>query len=187
MKKSVFAISCFIIHQSCSPPHAIEDFTPEHHNVLLQESRGWPIYIYFSKDTSYYTMRQKGKPSYFTDYDTLIRISNCKCYRGKDHLLRLDQYKMSLQTFTGTNAKKTLYFATVTEKQLQTWNAYKNEDKWRELSKEYDSLLKANNTNIDKYHQIKNDWQRIQVQAHSLNQTDFESELNNFKSKYSIK
>jgi hypothetical protein len=186
MKQLLIMIIGFAGIQSCAQPGPISNTVIIGDSVLLQETRNWSRYIYLTKDKAYYVRREKGKPDHFTDHDTLTFLNDCNCYLGKHTRLQVKDKSISLEYLNGRDSGKTLFFSVTTEKQIQTWNSYYNIDRFRSVSAAYERLLLANNTRPDYYKMIKGDWARLMTLCFELNQTDFETELNSFRKKYSI-
>lgn len=186
-RKLVFVIYFFVV-QGCTSFKETQGFTQHTYNVLLQEKRGWPRYIFLAKDTAYYERRQFDKPSYFTDLDTLIRVNNCDCYQGSSARLTLNDKIISLKYIEGRELGRTLEFAVANDQEIKKWDRYKNIDKYYRYGHSVSKvLIRPHPSNTKYYDGMEHDWRRLYVLASELNQKGFDSALNNFKSKYSIR
>ncbi len=186
MKSQFIAVVCFFAALSFTSFVKGQNNNYFPYNILLQESRQWPRYIFLVKDTAYYERRQFDKPGYFTDYDTLIRLINCDCYQGRSTYLTLNNETISLTYNIGRDKGEKMFFSTANKKQIKKWNSFKNIDKYNFFEKSVRDLLKVNATNSEFYYRVKNEWRALLPLTSSLSQNDFDTELNKFKAKYLI-
>ena len=187
MKRRIFVFNCFFHLMFCITSAHSQITNQSLDNVLLQESKEWPRYIYLLNDKVFYERYQFDKRSYFTDFDTLVLDNGSNYYRGKNISLYLDNKTMRVVYAAGRDSGRNLFFNIASNKEKQKWNNYKNKEKYYVNWPKLTTLLEANKSNCDLYHQIKDDCQKLQKLLSSLTQAEFDLELDRFKSKYSIR
>ncbi len=158
------------------------------HNLLLQERKGNASYIFLpNADTAYFEWRRFDKPSYFTGFDTLILVGDSNHYLGKYGDLLIASSKIRFTSFGQNKKPKEFYFSVATERQIGKWNYYKNADKYFHYASRIDSMLYPIPANSLWHTGLKKDWDLLYGQLSVLDQTRFDSVLNIFKTKYSLR
>lgn len=155
-------------------------------NMLLQDKRGWPQYIFLKKDTAFYQRRQFDKPSYFTDLDTLIRISTSNKYESKNSFFYFDTNNTAISYFNRQDTTKIKYFVAATLKQKGEWDSFTNIDKYRKMAKDM-GLYNNSLYPLSRFNNLNTDTDQLMKLASILTQKEYDSALNVFKEKYTIR
>ena len=155
--------------------------------VLLKYSKG-SAYIILQKDSAFYEYRVFDKPSYFTGSDTLYFDTNCNCYTGKTLNLEINGSSNYYVRYLNNKYSDKLYkYVIAGKRELMKWNSYKNLDKYNTYAKEVHDSLNAFRSRPEQFHSLYNDYEKLLYQVGRLCKDDFDSVLNTFKKKYSIK
>jgi len=162
----------------------VEEPVPE---KLYQVKKGGDWYLLVIGDTVYHEKRQPDKISYFTDLDTLIRDKVSGYFVSKNNRLVLTDTIATLTKLDSKKKAKNLLFLPANEKQIQIYNGYKNADKYVAVGGIVYKMLWPRQNNPTYARQMENDWRALSQQIKKLDQNEFDSAMNNFKTIYLIK
>ncbi len=170
-------LSCFLVSCNSIKKSSGGDCDVISGNTLYKAINANSIYVLVLNDTAFFEGLDKGKPFYFSGFDTLVRTNDTVFENNKKKLIASNNGIIVL------TSNKTFKLCKATAKEQSVWNYYKNNYLWvRSSPSVYNQIKQLENNSLKQ--QLTEEWENLEMFISKISHEEFKNKIEEFKKNY---